>query len=67
MNVPDENPKIVRRHTHVSKVIVEVDGKLYRFNLTRKGLLVRRWHSRKTKLLSFSQLLDLSIDQRQLL
>jgi len=59
--------KPVRRHVNISKVQTEIDGKDYTFRLTRKGLVVRRWHSRHTKLLSFSQLLDLSIDQRQLL
>ena len=67
MTATDDNPKAVRRHVNVSKVVVEVDGKRYRFSLTRKGLVVRRWHSHKTKLLSFSQLFDLSIEQRQLL
>jgi len=63
----EATPKSIRRHVNISKVVVEVDGKRYRFSLTRKGLVVRRWHSQKTKLLSFSQLLDLSIEQRQLL
>ena len=67
MTATDDKPKSVRRHVNVSKVVVELDGKRYRFNLTRKGLVVRRWHCHKTKLLSFSQLLDLSIEQRQLL
>lgn len=60
-----KNP--VRRHVNVSKVMVELDGKRYRFSLTRRGLVVRRWRSRKPKTLSFSQLLDLSIEQRPLL
>lgn len=67
VNATDEKPKAVRRHINVSKVKTEIDGKDYTFRLTRKGLVIRRWHSRKTKVLSFSQLLDLSIEQRQLL
>jgi hypothetical protein len=59
-------PKPVRRHVNVSKVVVELDGKRYRFNLTRGGVVVRQWHSHKTKVLSFSALLDLSIEQKQL-
>lgn len=62
-----EKPKVTRRHVNFSKVTIELEGKRYRFNLTRKGLVVRQWHGRKTKLLSFSQLLDLSIEQKQLL
>lgn len=62
-----EKTKAVRRHTNISKVAVELDGKRYKFSLTRKGLVVRQWHARKTKLLAFSQLLDLSIEQRQLI
>jgi hypothetical protein len=67
MTSTDDKPKAVRHRVNVSKVVVEVDGWRYRFSLTRKGLVVRRWHSPKTKTLSFSQLIDLSIDQRQLL
>lgn len=64
------NPDIkkpVKLHTNISKVKVELDGNRYKFSLTRRGLVVRRWHSRKAKTLSFSQLLDLSLEQRQLL
>lgn len=60
-------PKRARRHNSVSKVLVDLEGKRYRFILTRQGLVVRRWHCRKTKLLSFSTLLDICIDQRTLL
>lgn len=67
MTATDEKPRAIRRHVNISKIVIEMEGVRYRFNLTRKGLIVRRWHSQKTKLLSFSQLLDLSIDQRQLL
>lgn len=62
-----EAPKAVRRHVNISKVALELDGKKYQFKLTRGGLVVRRWHSRRSKLLSFSALLDLSIEQKQLL
>ena len=64
MNAPAAKP--VRRHLNVSKVVVELDGKRYRFTLTRAGLIVRQWHSQKSKVLSFSALLDLSIEQKQL-
>ena len=60
-------PKTTRTHRNVSRVVVELDGFRYRFNLTRGGLVIRRWHSHKTKLLSFSAMLDLSRDQRLLL
>jgi hypothetical protein len=61
-----EKSKPVRRHLNVSKVVVELDGKRYRFTLTRGGLIVRKWHSHKTKVLHFSTLLDLSIEQKLL-
>lgn len=67
MNAIVEKPKLVRPHTNISKVVVELDGQRYRFNLTRGGLVVRRFHARKTKVLAFSQLLDLSIEQFKLL
>lgn len=67
MNSVEEKTKGVRRHVNISKVVVELDAKFYKFNLTRKGLVIRKRHGRKPKLLSFSQLLDLSIEQRPLL
>jgi hypothetical protein len=59
--------KAKRTHVNFSKVTEVVDGKTYHFRLTRKGLVIQRKHSPKRKTLSFSQLMDLSIDQRQLL
>lgn len=67
MNATEDKPKAVRRHTHVAKVTVEVEGKRYRFSLTRKGLMVRQWHSRKTTMLTFAELLKATAPQRQLL
>lgn len=67
MSNDTEIKKPVIRHTNISKVVVELDGKRYRFNLTRRGVVVRRFRARKTKTLCFSQLLDLSLDQRNLL
>lgn len=67
MNTITEQPKAKRRHVNLSKVVVELDGQRYRFSLTRDGLVVRRWHARKSKTLSFSDLLDLSIEQFKLL
>jgi len=67
MITTDDKPKAVRRHVNVSKVVVEVDGKRYRFSLTRKGLVVRRWHSQKTTTLTFDELLRATAVQRQLL
>ena len=66
-SVMNEIVKAKRNHVNFSKVTVEVEGKRYRFSLTRNGLVVRRWHSQKTKLLTFTQLMDMSIDQRPLL
>ena len=65
MSTTTDKPK--RRKLHVSRVVKDLDGQRYRFSMTPGGLLVRRWRSRKTKLLSFSQLLDLSNDQFPLL
>lgn len=59
--------KAVRPHVHISKVVVEVDDKRYRFSLTRKGLVVRRWHSREITTLTFPELLKATSTQRQLL
>lgn len=67
MSNDTEIKKPVIRHTNISKVLVDLDGTRYKFNLTRRGVVIRRWHSSKTKTLSFSQLIDLSLDQRQLL
>ena len=65
MSTTTDKPK--RRKLHVSRVVKDLDGQRYRFSMTPVGLLVRRWRSRKTKLLSCSQLLDLSNDQFPLL
>ncbi len=62
-----EKAKAKRKHVNFSQVTAELEGKAFRFSLTKTGLLVRRRHSRRTKLLSFSALMDLSIDQRSLL
>jgi len=70
MTDPEEEIKFAparRIHVNFSKVTEVVDGKTYHFCLTRRGLVIRLKHSYKTKTLSFSQLMDLSIDQRQLL
>jgi len=67
MTTPTEPTKAKRNHVNFSKVNVEVEGKRFTLSLTKKGLVVRRWHSRNPKVLSFSALVDMTIDQRQLL
>ena len=62
----DTPAKATRKHVNVSRVVMELDGQRYRFNLTRGGLVIRRWRSRRPKTISFSALLDLSIEQKQL-
>jgi hypothetical protein len=62
-----EKTKAKRTHVNFSKVTVEVEGRPFSFSLTKKGLVVRRWHSPRPKVISFSALVDLTIDQRQLL
>lgn len=67
MSTTVEKPKATRTHVNFSKVNVEVEGKRFTLSLTKKGLVVRRWHSRNPKVLSFSALVDMTIDQGQLL
>lgn len=52
---------------NVAKVAVELEGDLYRFHLTRKGLVVRKHRSRKFRTISFSALVNASIQQFKLL
>lgn len=55
------------RHYYVSKVVKKVDGDLYRFRLGQDGVTVRKHRPRKFKVVPFSMLVDLTIDQKPLL
>lgn len=63
----DVNTKTVRRRVNFSKVRSEVSGRQYTFTLTKKGLVVRLFHSPKTTTLTFEELIKATATQRQLL
>jgi hypothetical protein len=67
MSETTDTPKAVRRHINLSKVWCVVNDVRFSFTLTRKGLVVRKWHSYKTTTLTFDELVRASAIQRQLL
>lgn len=62
-----ESATVQKRHTNIAIVQAVIDEKRYRFSMTRSGVVVRQWHSRKTTTLTFAELIRATATQRQLL
>jgi hypothetical protein len=59
----EEPKKPAKPRIGVSKLLVEVEGKKLWIQLQRDGLHIRKYHTKKDRVLSFQQLTDAAIGQ----
>jgi len=60
-------PTATKPHRYRSKVKTRIGPDFYTFRLSAEGLTVRRWRSRRIRVISFNQLTDAAMGQFTLL